>query len=69
MIGRFCALKAARISPATTARLIAPTTTGLRSLNGMLIACHPSAHLSEPVLYCTGTVTPATVTLPWNWQR
>ena len=43
MSGRFCALKAARISAATTARLIAPTTTGLRSRNGH---AHPRQHLS-----------------------
>src|SRR6478735_11339943 len=38
MTGRFWALKAARISPATTARLIAPITTGLRSRNGTLMS-------------------------------
>src|SRR3954454_10673714 len=38
MIGSFSALKASRIRPITTARLIAPTTTGLRSRNGVLIA-------------------------------
>src|SRR5881394_3719694 len=37
MIGSFSALKASRIRPSTTARLIAPTTTGLRSRNGVLI--------------------------------
>src|SRR5215831_2781568 len=37
MIGSFWALKASRISPSTTARLIAPTTTGLRSRKGVLI--------------------------------
>src|SRR3954453_21343665 len=38
MIGSLSALKASRIRPITTARLIAPTTTGLRSRNGVLIA-------------------------------
>src|SRR3954447_19397508 len=37
MIGSLSALKASRIRPTTTARLIAPTTTGLRSRNGVLI--------------------------------
>src|SRR5262245_12906992 len=41
MIGSLSALKASRISPITTARLIAPTTTGLRSRNGMLIVRSP----------------------------
>src|SRR5580765_6766312 len=41
MIGSLSALKASRISPSTTARLIAPTTTGLRSRNGMLISGTP----------------------------
>src|SRR5262245_55936842 len=37
MIGSLSALKASRIRPRTTTRLIAPTTTGLRSRNGVLI--------------------------------
>src|SRR6476619_4733839 len=41
MIGSLSALKASRISPTTTARLIAPTTTGLRSRNGVLISGPP----------------------------
>src|SRR3954454_10536559 len=41
MIGSLSALKASRISPTTTARLTAPTTTGLRSRKGMLISGSP----------------------------
>src|SRR5690348_731882 len=41
MIGSFSALKASRISPRATARLIAPTTTGLRSRKGTLISGPP----------------------------
>src|SRR3954454_5490186 len=37
MSGSFSALKASRIRPSTTTRLIAPTTTGLRSRKGVLI--------------------------------
>src|SRR4051812_14534966 len=41
MIGSLSALKASRINPTTTTRLIAPTTTGLRSRNGVLISGSP----------------------------
>src|SRR6476619_6318076 len=47
MIGSLSALKASRISPTTTARLIAPITTGLRSRKGVLISGPPRRCLPE----------------------
>ena len=45
---------------------MAPTTTGLRSLNGFI----RGSHLSEPVLYFTGIETSrGRFTRPWNSQR
>ena len=67
MSGRSWALKAARISTGDDGEADRPDDDRVALAERHVLI--PRSHLSEPVLYCTGTVRPATVTLPWNWQR